>query len=328
VSRVSPPVLYVSLTLAVIVLAIASMSAGKIWIPWEVWSGVTDDPRWTIILELRLPRTVLAVFVGMALGVSGAAMQGYTRNPLADPGVLGVSAMAALGAVVTLYFEIAQQVSWILPTGAMIGAFAGIWILLLLSGSASSVLTFILAGVILSTVASAGVALAMNLAPTPWAVNEIINWLMGALADRSADEVRFAVPFIAAGCAILFTLGRALDALTLGESTARSLGINMNVTRILLAVGIGLATGASVAVTGIIGFVGLVTPHLLRPLVGARPGALLIPCALAGAALVLAADIIVRLVPSPAELKLGVAMSILGGPFFLLLLIHLRRKTA
>ena len=168
----------------------------------------------------------------------------------------------------------------------------------------------------------------MNLAPTPWAVNEIINWLMGALADRSVDEVRFAVPFIAVGCGILFTLSRALDALTLGESTARSLGIRIDRTRILLAIGIGLATGASVAVTGVIGFVGLVTPHLLRPLVGARPGALLIPSALAGAVLVLAADIIVRLTPSPAELKLGVAMSILGGPFFLLLLIHMRRRAA
>ncbi len=322
------PVLYGALIVALIVLSIVSLSAGQIWIPWHVWSGVSDDPRWTIILELRLPRTILGIFVGAALGVSGAALQGYTRNPLADPGVLGVSPMAAFGAVVTLYFDLATQVPWLLPTGAMIGAFAGIWILLTLSGSASSILTFILAGVILNTVASAGVALAMNLAPTPWAVNEIINWLMGALADRSVDEVRFAVPFIAVGCGILFTLSRALDALTLGESTARSLGIRIDRTRILLAIGIGLATGASVAVTGVIGFVGLVTPHLLRPLVGARPGALLIPSALAGAVLVLAADIIVRLTPSPAELKLGVAMSILGGPFFLLLLIHMRRRAA
>jgi iron complex transport system permease protein len=210
----------------------------------------------------------------------------------------------------------------------MAGALLGVGALLLLSGAASSVLTFILAGMILNTVATAGVALALNLAPTPWAVNEIVNWLLGSLADRSVEEVRMAAPFIVVGCAILFTLARALDALTLGEAGARSLGISLEATRLRLALGVCLATGASVAVTGVIGFVGLVTPHLVRPLVGARPGALLLPSALAGAVIVLAADIIVRLVPSAAELKLGVAMAAIGGPFFLALLVNLRRKTA
>ena len=324
--NMSVPKLFLLLFGALVLLFLASLSAGKIWIPWSAWFAAVNDPQWIIVFDLRLPRTILALAVGAALGMSGAALQGYTRNALADPGIMGVSSMAAFGAVMTMYLGTASAMPWVLPTGAMAGALIGIAVLLSLSGAISSVLTFILAGVILNTVASAGVALALNLAPTPWAVNEIINWLMGSVADRSRNEVAFALPFI--GCTLIATTGRALDALTLGDAAARSLGIRMERTRLALALGIGLATGASVAVTGMIGFVGLITPHLLRPLIGARPGALLVPSAFAGAVLVLAADIIVRLIPSPAELKLGVAMAALGGPFFLLMLIDMRRRAA
>lgn len=323
---VSRAALVSTLMLAIVVLAGVSLSAGKVWVPFSAWASAAEDPRWLIIFELRLPRTVLAIAVGVALGLSGAALQGYTRNPLADPGVLGVSSMASLGAVLTMYFGIAASQAWILPAAAMVGAILGALILLGLSGGATSVLTFILAGVVLNTVAAAGVALALSLAPDPWAVNEIINWLMGALADRSVEEVRLALPFIAVGCVLLMMTGRALDALTLGETGARSLGIDLAVTRAMLAAGAGLAAGASVAVTGVIGFVGLVTPHLLRPLVGGRPGALLLPSALGGAVIVLAGDIVVRLIPSATELKLGVAMAALGGPFFLAMLMSLRRR--
>jgi len=321
-------VLYSTLIVAATLLSLVSLSAGKIWVPWSSWFSEIHDTRWIIILELRLPRTILAIAVGMALGLSGAVLQGYTRNPLADPGILGVSTMAAFGAVMTLYLGVTMSMPWMLPVGAMTGALIGIAVLLLLSGGTSTILTFVLAGMILNTVATAGVSLALNLAPSPWAVNEIVNWLLGSLADRSVEEVRMALPFIALGCALLLTTVRALDALTLGDAGARSLGVNMSRTRITLAVGVGLATGASVAVTGVIGFVGLVTPHLMRPLVGGRPGALLLPSALAGAVIVLAADIIVRLMPSVAELKLGVAMAAIGGPFFLMLLINVRRRTA
>ncbi|TAL01883.1 MAG: iron ABC transporter permease [Rhodospirillaceae bacterium] len=325
------PALIVILLAALIVLSVISLSAGKIWVPWSAWTSAGHDTRWVIIFELRLPRTILAIATGVALGMSGAALQGYTRNPLADPGVLGISTMASLGAVLTLYlsyFGAMGGATWLLPVGAMAGAIIGVVTLIMLAGAASSMLTFILAGVVLNMVSGAGVALALSLAPSPWAVNEIINWLMGSLADRSMEEVRFALPFIAAGCAFLVVASRALDALTLGETGARSLGIRLETTRFLLAVGVGLATGASVAVTGVIGFVGLVTPHLMRPLVGARPGALLIPSALAGAVVVLVADIAVRLTPSVTEVKLGVAMAALGGPFFLMLLISERRRLA
>ena len=325
-SSISTRLLYSALLFALVALSCASLIAGKVWVPWSAWFALNDDPLWVIILELRIPRTILGVTVGFALGVSGAALQGYTRNPLADPGVLGVSALAALGAVMTLFFGVTISSPWLLSLGAMTGAIGGVAVLLLLAGATSSVLTFILAGAILNTVASAGVALALSLSPNPWALNEIVNWLMGSLVDRSNSDVFISIPLIALGCGLLMMTARALDALTLGDMGARSLGVYLAATRLLLALGVGLATGASVAATGVIGFVGLVTPHLMRPLVGARPGALLIPSGLAGTVLVLAADIIVRLMPSVVEIKLGVAMAVLGGPFFLGLLLVLRRR--
>jgi iron complex transport system permease protein len=326
--RPSPALVIGALIVLVIVLSGLSMIAGRVWTPWSAWTSMGHDPRWAIIFQLRLPRTILGVAVGAALGASGAALQGYTRNPLADPGILGVSSMASLGAVLTLYFGLTAKAPWMLPAAAMAGAGLGVALLLLLAGARSSVLTFVLAGVVLQNLAAAAVALALNLAPTPWAVNEIVDWMMGSLADRSVEEVRLAVPFIVVGLGLMLTTRRALNALTLGDLGARSLGVNLTLARLMLTAGLALAVGASVAVTGVIGFVGLVTPHLVRPLVGARPGDLLIPSALAGAALVLAADIIVRMTPSAAEVKLGVAMAVLGAPFFLVLLIGLRRRAA
>ncbi|MGR4864052.1 FecCD family ABC transporter permease [Caulobacter sp. LARHSG274] len=315
--------------LAVLVLLLAGLSlmAGRVWAPWSAWTD-HSDPRWAIIFSLRLPRTLLAIAVGAALGLSGAAMQGYTRNPLADPGVLGVSSTAAFGAVMTMYLSVGTSAPWMLFAAAMAGAGLGVAVMLLMAGQVGGTVTFILAGMILNSVASAGVALGLSLAPSPWAAQEIINWLLGSLADRSVEDLWRALPFIVVGCGLLLPLGRSLDALTLGETGARALGINLNRTRVLLAVGVGMATGASVAVTGMIGFVGLIVPHLVRPLVGHRPGALLAPSAVAGAALVLAADIVVRLTPSAAEVRLGVAMAAIGGPFFLAMLVAMRRRLA
>ncbi|NBW07625.1 MAG: iron ABC transporter permease [Caulobacteraceae bacterium] len=325
---VSRPLLYAILIVLLLVLSVISLMAGKVWVPFSAWTQPELDPRWAIVFELRLPRTLLGIAVGASLGLSGAVLQGYTRNPLADPGVLGVSSMAALGAVLTLYYGLTAAAPWALPVAAISGALIGVGILMGLSGSASSLVTFVLAGAILNILATAGVSLALSLAPNPWAVSEIVDWLMGSLADRSFDEVKTAGPFVIAGCGLLLTTGRALDALTLGEVGARSLGVSMRVTRWSIALGVGLTAGACVAVTGVIGFVGLVTPHLLRPLVGSRPGALLIPSILGGAVVVLAADILVRLTPAAGEVKLGVAMAALGAPFFLALLLRLRRTVA
>lgn len=313
------------LAAAIVVLGALSLMAGKVWVPLSVWLDPVNSLA-PILFDLRLPRTLLSLTIGAALGMSGAAMQGYTRNPLADPGALGVASMAAFGAVLTLYFGAGAQQPWVMALAAMIGALAAVGLLIALAGEGSSLVAFVLSGVILQTLAAAGVALALSLAPNPWAKDEIVTWLMGALTDRSMADLVLAGPMILIGLGLLLTLGPALDALTLGETGAKSLGVDLGRTRLLLALGVALTAGASVAVTGVIGFVGLIVPHLLRPLVGARPGGLLIPSALGGAVLVTAADITVRLTPGAAEVKLGVAMALLGGPFFLALLLSMRRR--
>ncbi|MFC3308913.1 FecCD family ABC transporter permease [Blastomonas aquatica] len=302
-----------------------SLIAGKVWIPLDAW--VAGDPRWPIIAELRLPRTLLAAMVGAALGLSGAAMQGYLRNPLADPGLFGVSSGAALGAVISLYFGYAAA-PLLLPAFALTGAGITMAILALLVGRSGSIIVFTLAGVILSSVAGSMTALAISLAPTPFATSQIVTWLMGALTDRSWDDVTLALPLLALGCVLLAFTGRTLDALTLGESTARSMGVDPMRLQLLIVIGVALCVGASVATAGIIGFVGLIVPHLVRPFVGNRPSAVLLPSALAGALLLLVADSLVRALPTVSELRLGIAMSMLGGPFFLILLLRMRRRLA
>jgi iron complex transport system permease protein len=319
--------LNLGLLLLLAALAMLSIASGRVWTPLDQM-GEAGDSRWLIITQLRIPRTLLAIAVGGALGLSGATLQGYTRNPLADPGVLGVSSMAALGAVLTLYLNIALASPWLLPAFAMAGAGAGVALLVLVAGPAGEAVSFLLAGVILNTIASAGVALALSLAPNPWASSEITTWLMGSLADRGVMDVRMAAPFILGGGAILLATGPALDALTLGETGARALGVSLRRTQGMIAVGVGLACGAAVAVTGVIGFVGLITPHLIRRVVGGQPSRLLVPSALAGADLLLAADILVRLTPGANEVRVGVAMAALGAPFFLALLISMRRTLA
>jgi iron complex transport system permease protein len=327
--RVRGSDLRLDLTLTAVLLALAAISvmAGRVWTPFGAMSG-TSDPRWLIITQLRVPRTILAIAVGAVLGLSGATLQGYTRNPLADPGVLGVSSMAAFGAVLTLFFNLVIASPWTLPLFAMAGAALGVILLVMVAAPAGEAVSFLLAGVVLNTLASAGVALALSLAPNPWASSEITTWLMGSLADRSVLDVRLTLPFMIVGAGVLFTTGPALDALSLGETGARALGVSLGRTQAMIALGVGLACGAAVAVTGVIGFVGLITPHLLRGMVGNQPSRLLAPSALGGAALLLAADILVRLTPGANEVHVGVAMAALGAPFFLALLISMRRSLA
>lgn len=315
----------VSLAALAVLLAAGSLFAGPVFTPLEVLIH-PHDPSFMILWELRAPRTLLAALIGGSLGLSGAALQGFSRNPLADPGVLGVSASAALGAVIALYFGWTAASPWLLPLAAMAGAGLGVLALLALGGSGGGVTRFLLAGAAVNTLAGAGVALALSLAPGPWAQGEIMTWLMGSLSDRSFEEVRLAAPFMLAGAAILLLQARALDAFTLGETGARSLGVLPERMQGLLALALGLSVGSGVAGAGVIGFVGLIAPHLMRPFVGERPGALLIPSALAGMVLTLAADSLIRLLPTGAELRLGVVMSALGAPFFLALLILRRRS--
>lgn len=314
-----------ALMVLVLVLAIGSVLIGKITLTWDVWSHQDEVSR-AILLELRVPRAVLGVLIGAALGLAGAAMQGYLRNALADPGTLGVSSSAALGAVLSIFFGIADLHPWALPLSGVAGGIIGMAALFMLAGLAASVLTLVLSGIILTAIAVAGISLALSLSPSPWAAGEIVRWMLGALTDRSLDDLTIAGPVILVGSIAILGSRQSMDALTLGEAGARSLGIDLNRTQWLLCLGVGLVVGASVAVTGIIGFVGLVVPHLLRPIVGARPGALLIPSAIGGAALVLAGDIVVRLLPGGSELQLGVVMSLIGAPFFFALLYSQRRR--
>jgi iron complex transport system permease protein len=314
-----------TLVTIVLLLTIASIAIGRIVLDWNVWLDQDVIGR-TILLELRLPRALLGIVIGGALGLAGAALQGYLRNPLADPGTLGVSAMAALGAVLSIFCGVAGLHPSILPLSGVAGAMLGMLALFLLAGLTASALTLVLSGVILSAIAVAGIALVLSLSPSPWAAGEIVRWMLGALADRSLDDLMLGTPLIVIGAVLILSSRRTLDALTLGEVGARSLGIDLVRAQWLLAGGVGLVVGASVAVSGIIGFVGLVVPHLLRPLVGARPAALLIPSAVGGAALVLAGDVLVRLLPGGSELQLGVVMSLLGAPFFFALLYSMRRR--
>lgn len=307
------------------ILAVLSIAVGRVTLTWDIWSAQDAASR-VILVELRLPRAILGVLVGASLGLAGAAMQGYLRNALAEPGTLGISAISALGAVLSIFFNIAGLHPWVLPICGVLGGMIGMTILFVLSGRTASSLTLVLSGIILSALAIAGISLVLSLSPSPWAAGEIIRWMLGGLTDRSFDELTIAAPLIIIGSVAVLACRRPLDALTLGETGARSLGIDLNRAQWQLALGIGLIVGGSTAVTGVIGFVGLIVPHLMRPLVGSRPGALLIPSAIAGAALVLAGDIVVRLLPGGSELELAVVMSLVGAPFFFVLLYSMRRK--
>ena len=288
--------------------------------------GAADETANLVAAGIRLPRALLGVMVGAALGLSGAALQGFLRNPLAEPGLLGVSASAALGAVIALYFGVMALFPLALPVFAVLGAMAAALVIQGLAGRDASMLTLILVGVAVSSFAGSLVALALNLAPNPHAALEIAFWLLGSLTDRSMLHVWLALPFIVAGAGLLLMTGRGLDALSLGEKSAQSMGIDMGRLRMLVVFGTAACVGGSVAVAGVVGFVGLVVPHLLRPLVGHEPARLLPLSALGGALIVLIADIGVRLIPSQGELKLGVLTGIVGAPFFLGLLLKTRSE--
>jgi iron complex transport system permease protein len=317
--------LNMTLVLLIVLAVPLSLLAGQVWInPFDL---AVPNAR-SILFELRLPRAVLALAVGSGLGAAGAAMQGYLRNPLADPGLFGIAPCAALGAVLSLWTGYAVS-AWILPLFALAGAAIGMLLLSLIAGRSGGVATFTLAGMMLASLAGALMSLAISLAPSPFALSEIVTWLMGAVADRSWNEAWIAVPGALLGIIALRLAGRGLDALLLGNAVARSLGINLSRLQALLVIGVGLTVGSGVAVAGIIGFVGLVVPHLVRPLTDRRPSSLIVPSALTGALLLLIADCLCRVVPlAGSELRLGIALSLIGAPFFLALLLRMRRGTS
>ena len=301
-----------------------SLLAGRVWL--DPLSDLSANAL-TILVDLRLPLVILAVTLGAGLGAAGAAMQGYLRNPLADPGLFGIAPGAALGAVLSFWTGWAAT-AWTLPLFALIGAAVAMALLGLIAGRTGSAMLFTLAGMMIASLAGALMSLAISLAPSPFAMSEIVTWLMGALTDRSWHDVSFALPLTMAGIAVLMRAGKSLDALTLGDAAARSLGIDPRRLQGLMIVGVGLTVGAGVAAAGIIGFVGLIVPHLLRRFTDQRPSSLILPSALAGALLLLVADSLCRVLPTASELRLGIALSLLGAPFFLGLLLRMRRELA
>lgn len=302
-----------------VILLPLSLLAGRVWL-----DPFTDPRASLILMELRLPRALLAIVIGAGLGAAGAAMQGYLRNALADPGLFGIAPMAALGAVASLWLGVSAS-QWTLPVMALAGAALGMALLAIIAGRTGGIALFTLAGLMIASLAGALTALAITLAPSAFAMSEIVMWLNGALTDRSWRDVYLAAPLVLAGIALLGIKARSLDALTLGEVAARSMGVRADLLLALLVGGVGLTVGTSVAVAGIIGFVGLIVPHLVRPLTDRLPSSLILPSALAGACLVLAADSVVRILPLVTELRLGIALSLLGAPFFLWLLLKMRR---
>ncbi|MDD3447003.1 MAG: iron ABC transporter permease [Zavarzinia sp.] len=324
--------LVAGLGLLLVLLFAASVAIG--YAPFDLRAGFADllAGRETlaalILTELRLPRAIMGAMTGFTLGLSGAAMQGMLRNPLAEPGVIGVSGAAAFGAVLVFYSGLAGAFTLALPIGGITGALVATILLYVLVGRGAGTTTLVLAGVAISAFAGALTALALNLSPNPYAVVEITFWLMGSLTDRSMDHVVLALPLMLIGWALLLSSGRALDGLSLGDDTAASMGFDLKRLRLKLVGGTALSVGAAVAVTGAIGFVGLVVPHLLRPLVGHRPGRLLLVSGLGGGVLLLMADVAVRLIAVQPELKLGVVTAVVGAPFLFSLIYRLRREGA
>ena len=324
------PVLMSVLLALVIALFAASLLVGPAGIaPMQALSALLrgDGTAEALVMrEIRLPRALLAVMIGASLGLAGAAMQGYLRNPLAEPGLIGVSGSAALGAVIALQTGLAASFALGLPLAALTGAALAVGLLLALAGPRGGSLTLILAGIAVSALAGALTALVLNLSPNPFAAAEIVFWMMGSLVDRSMTHVWLALPLMAVGWVLLAGLGRGLDALTLGEDAAETLGIPLGRLRLMLVAGTACVVGAGTAVAGAIGFVGLVVPHILRPFVGARPSALLPASALGGAVMLLAADVAVRLVLPERDLKLGVVTALVGAPLFLHLIYRTRAE--
>jgi iron complex transport system permease protein len=321
-----------ALALLVSLLFLVSLGVGPIRLtPAQSLSailGQASEAHVVILREIRLPRAILAIAIGAMSGMAGAAMQGLLRNPLAAPSLFGAPQAAAFAAVATISLGLNDTLSWGLPVAAITGAFLSVFLLIAVAGRNASLLLLILAGLAVSALAGAGTALAMNLAPNPFAALEIAFWLLGSLEDRSLRHVMLALPFILAAMALLMANRGAFRALSLGEEAAASLGVPVARLRLIVITGVALGVGAGVAVAGTIGFIGLVAPHLMRPLVRHDPARLLLPAALTGAALLLAADIAVRLIPASSDIKVGVLTSIIGVPFFLWLILRQRRALA
>ncbi len=317
--------LNIILTISLLILSVVSIFIGDLD-RFSFSFPANSEIRQIVFYDIRLPRLLLALLTGATLGLAGAVLQGLLRNPLAEPGIIGVSGGAALGSVLVIYFNIVGATSLFLPLGGIVGAIVSMILLYLLAGKGGHLYKLILAGIAINSLAAALTALALNLAPSPFALSEILFWLMGSVSNRSMEHVWILLPFVLIGILLLSFSARGLDALTLGEKGATSVGINVKQLKTIVIIGTGIAVGACVSITGSIGFVGLIVPHILRRYVNYRPGALLLPSAIAGAMLLVIADTIVRIIPLNVELKLGVVTALIGAPFFIYLVLSVKNQ--
>jgi iron complex transport system permease protein len=311
-----------------VLLAIVSLMVGPASLsPRAALAGLIDGegPAGLIVRDIRLPRTLLALGIGATLGLSGAALQGLLRNPLAEPALFGAPQSAAAAASLVIAFGLAPVTSFLVPLAGIAGALLSIGALVAIAGRRAGLTVTLLAGLALASFAGAMTALILNLAPNPFIALEVVFWLLGSLEDRSIDHLLIALPFLVVSWLLLALPLRAYRALTLGEDAAVSLGVNLRNARLLVVGGVAIGVGAAVAVAGSIGFVGLVAPHLVRRLMHSDPARVLLPSALVGAALLTAADIAVRALPAANELKVGVVTALIGVPFFLAMIFSERR---
>jgi iron complex transport system permease protein len=318
-----------ALAAMVLVLMLVSLMVGPAGLsPFAALKALVSDsgPAGIIVRDIRLPRTLLAVLIGGTLGLSGAALQGLLRNPLAEPALFGAPQSAAAAASFVIAFGFVPATSLAAPIAGILGALLSVGGLVVIAGRRASLTVILLAGLALASFAGAATALILNLAPNPFIALEVAFWLLGSLEDRSIDHLLIAAPFLVASFVVLGFTARSFRVLTLGEEAAASLGVDILLTRLLVVAGVAIGVGAAVAVAGSIGFVGLVAPHLVRRAVGSDPTRVMLPAALAGAALLLAADIAVRIVPSAIELKVGVVTALIGVPVFLTMIFGERRQ--
>lgn len=319
-----------TVTLAILVaalFALSLMTGPAQFSPRTVAAALFSDQGVAsiIVRDIRLPRTILAALIGATFGLAGASLQGLLRNPLAEPSLFGAPQAAAAAAAAIMAFGFANALSLAVPLGGIAGALLSVGALVAIAGRRASLTVTLLAGLALASLAGAAIALILNLAPNPYVALEIAFWLLGSLRDRSMEHVWLAAPFMVVSWFVLALNAGAFRALTLGEDAAASLGVNVERTRVLVVIGVALGVGAAVSVAGAISFVGLVAPHLVRRFYGSDPARVLLPASLAGAALLLAADIAVRLIPAVIEIKIGVVTALIGVPFFLAMIFHERR---
>ncbi len=281
-----------------------------------------------VIEQIRLPRILVGAFVGMALAVAGATMQGLFRNPMADPGIIGVSAGGALGAVIAIATGLTGLFFLALPSFAFVGAVAATFLVYGIAavGGHFSMATLLLAGVAVNAFLGAVISAIIILLPDNEALREILFWLAGGLDSRAWEHVHISAPLIVGATVVILLRARDLNLLMLGDDEAQALGVRVGVTRVVLLAAAALATGAAVAVSGTIAFVGLVTPHILRLVLGPDHRVLIPLSAIAGAVFVVAADTFARTIIQPAEFRVGVLTAFVGAPFFVLLLIRNKRQ--